>query len=74
MTFREYIVGFDRVIKVPVQNVETCIKWSTSPFKDEITYDQKIAHAMLTLTHTKTELNDGKVNRDAIKFVERTYT
>lgn len=37
-------------------------------------YDQKIAHAMLTLTHTKTELNHGKVNDDAIEFVERAYT
>lgn len=72
--FREYIIGFDRVVQVPLPNVNTCIKWSAVPFVNDITYDRKMAHAMLILSHTKRELSLGKKNRDAVDFVKRMYT
>lgn len=72
LTCREYIVGFDRVVKIPLPNVNTCIKWSASPFVNDISYDKKIALAMLRLSHTKRELSLGKTNGDAVEFVKRT--
>lgn len=72
-SWREYIIGFDRVIKVPQTNVNTCIKFSTYPFASELIYDQKLVHAMVVLCSTKRELQLGKVNRDVVEFIRRTY-
>lgn len=74
LVFREYVVGFNRLVKVPLRNVNTCIKWSVSPFSNDVIYDRKIALAMLTLSHTKRELSLGKTNRDAVEFVKCTHT
>lgn len=72
-SWREYIIGFDRVIKVPLKNVNTFIKWSTSPFVNEMTYDQKLVHAMMLLCNNKKELHLSKLNRDVLEFIKRKF-
>lgn len=62
--WREYIIGFDRIIKVPQKNDQTCIKWTTPPFVNETIYDRKLVHAMMVLCNNKKELSRGKLNRD----------
>lgn len=66
---RKYIVG-DEIITIPTQAINTFLMWSTEPYSERKSLDEKVLQMLLISCVPPPELALGRIKESTMMFIE----